>query len=414
MKEFYDKNASKRSFKEGDMVSALLPLKTDPFSAKYSGPYKVKECHNDVNYTIATPDRRKSKQFCHINMLKPYYNRDYVVSEKEAALCVGAANPDDEDSMLIDDTNNIIVTNKMKNSNILLNLDDKLKHLSEVQIEQLKNIIIEFSDLFKDIPSRTHVIEHDVDVGDNFPIKQHPYRVNPTKLAAFDKEIDYMLSCDIIEPSKSAWSSPCILVPKPDGSLRFVTDFRKVNAVTKPDSYPLPKIIDCIDNIGNAVFVTTCDLLKGYWAVPLSSRAKEISAFVTPRGLWQYKVAPYGMRNSGATFQRLMNLVIHGLTNTCVYVDDVAIWSDDWESHLVHIKNFFIRCREANLTINLEKTDFGKSTVNYLGHKVGSGEICPKLAKVEAIYNFPVPNNKKALQRFLGMTGFFRRFCKNF
>ena len=136
-----------------------------------------------------------------------------------------------------------------------------------------------------------------------------------------------MLENDIIEESNSSWSSPCILVPKPDLSFRFCTDFRKVNTVTKSDTYPLPRIDDCIDKLGQVKFVSTYDLLKGYWQVPLTPRAKEISAFVTPRGLYQYKVLPFGMKNAPGTFQRLMNHVISGLQNTEVYIDDIIVYT---------------------------------------------------------------------------------------
>ena len=111
-----------------------------------------------------------------------------------------------------------------------------------------------------------------------------------------DKEIQYMLKNDIIEESESNWSSPCILVPKHDGGFRFCTDFRKDNDKTKSDSFPIPRIADCIDQIGNAKFVSTFDMLKGYWQVPL-----------TPGSLYQYKVIPFGMKNAPATFQRMIN-----------------------------------------------------------------------------------------------------------
>ena len=101
------------------------------------------------------------------------------------------------------------------------------------------------------------------------------------------EEIDYMLAHDILKLSNSEWNSPCVLVPKPDGSIRFCTDYRKVNAITKDDTYPLPRILDCIERVGNAKYFTKIDLLKGYWCVPLTKRAKEISAFVTPFGLYE-------------------------------------------------------------------------------------------------------------------------------
>ncbi len=116
-------------------------------------------------------------------------------------------------------------------------------------------------------------------------------------------------------PSSSAWSSPCLLVPKPDGSHRFCTDYRKVNAITKPDSFPLPLMEDCVDNVGLARFVTKLDLLKGYWQVPLTERAAEISAFVTPNNFFNYTVMAFGLRNAPATFQRLMNTILGDVAN---------------------------------------------------------------------------------------------------
>lgn len=136
---------------------------------------------------------------------------------------------------------------------------------------------------------------HDIVVEVDKPIKQHAYRVNPTKRILMQQEVEYLVKHGLAEPSNSAWSSPCILVPKPDDTPRFCTDFRKVNAVTKPDSFPLPRMEDCIDRVGSATYVTKLDLLKGYWQVPLTPRASEVSAFVTPDHFLQYTVMPFGL-----------------------------------------------------------------------------------------------------------------------
>ena len=134
--------------------------------------------------------------------------------------------------------------------------------------------------------------------------------MNPTKAKYLDQEIQYLLENDFIEHSQSSWSSPCILVPKPDGSYRMSTDYRKVKNLTKSNNFLIPRMDDCVDKIGNAKYVSKFDLLKGFWQIPLSERAKEVSAFVTPHGLYQYKVMPFGMRNSPATFQRHINRII--------------------------------------------------------------------------------------------------------
>ncbi|CAB4005229.1 Retrovirus-related Pol poly from transposon, partial [Paramuricea clavata] len=305
-------------------------------------------------------------------------------------------------------------TTKLSNSDVLRNMDSKLSHLQPSQRQDVLDLVNEYAQLFPDIPSRTDMISHDVDIGDASPIKQHPYRLNPSKAKYLDQEIQYLLENDFIEHSQSSWSSPCILVPKPDGSYRMCTDYRKVNNLTKSDNFPIPRMDDCVDKIGNAKYVSKFDLLKGFWQIPLSERAKEVSAFVTPRGLYQYKVMPFGMRNSPATFQRLINQIISQIDGCEGYIDDVIIYSDTWEEHLEILRKFFKRLSEAKLTINLVKSEFGCGHVTYLGHIVGQGQVKPVNAKVEAIADFPQPTTKKHIMRLLGMAGYYRKFCPNF
>ena len=182
-----------------------------------------------------------------------------------------------------------------------------------------------------------------MDVGDSALIKQHPYRVSPMKKELLDKEFQNMLQNDIIEESQSNWSSPCILVPKHDCEFRFCTDFRKVNDKT----FPIPRIAYCIDQIGDANFVSTFDMLKGVWQVPLTKQAHEISAFVTPSGSYQYKVMPFGMKNAPATFQRMVNKLVQDIDGCEGFIDDVVIYSDNWLDHICQIKRFFQIMREA-------------------------------------------------------------------
>ena len=175
---------------------------------------------------------------------------------------------------------------KLENSDILRNLNNKLSHFEPSQQEELKQLIHEYEHLFPDIPTRTNKIYHDVIVEDSKPIKQHPYRMNPLKQKYLQDEVKYLLENDFIEASQSNYSSPCILVPKSNGTYRMCTDYRKVNSVTKTDSFLMLRIDDCIDKVGNSRYVTKFDLLKGFWQVPLTDRAKEVSAFATPNGLY--------------------------------------------------------------------------------------------------------------------------------
>ena len=418
MKARYDKHISKRKFEPGQRVLALLPVQGKPLQARYFGPYLIDKKLSDLNYILVTPDRRKQKQLCHINMLKPYIDRNnpknVVVQPVNVVSSSCLENNKQETDMSESDLNSRLSTARLQNSDILQNLDSKLAHLQPSQRQDVKELIQEYKHLFGDVPTRTNIIYHDVDVGDAKPIKQHPYRLNPSKAKYLHEEVKYLLDNDLIEPSKSNWSSPCILVPKPDGSYRMCTDYRKVNNVTKTDTFPIPRIDDCIDRVGKAKYVTKFDLLKGFWQVPLTDRAREISAFVTPDGLFQYKVMPFGMKNSPASFQRMINEITSGLDGCEAYIDDVILCSDTWEEHIKLMRKFFERLSKALLTVNLNKSEFGLARVTYLGHTVGQGQVKPVEAKISAISDFPAPTNKRQLMRFLCVDEYYRKFCPNF
>ncbi len=238
---------------------------------------------------------------------------------------------------------------------ILLNLSSHLSYLTEKERSDVTELVVSFPSLFLDVPGRTSIIEHDIDVGTSCPVKQNAYRVNPFKRDLLKQEVNYLLTHNLAESSFSSWSSPCVLVNKPDGSYRFCTDYRKLNSVTKPDCFPLPRVDDCVDHIGSARYVSKFDLLKGYWQVPLTNRAKELSAFVTPDVFLQYMVMPFGVRNAPATFQRLVNRILYGMSGCEAYLVDVVLYSSSWSEHLNQIKELFSRLAKANLNIFEEK-----------------------------------------------------------
>ena len=304
---------------------------------------------------------------------------------------------------------------KLKNSEVLMDLDAMLSHLSTDQKSQITDVITEYGVIFSDVPGRTDLVCHDVDVGEHKPIKQLPYRLNPHKLENVESEIQYMVDHDMVTQSHSEWSSPVVLVAKSGGtSFRLCIDFRKVNSITKTDSYPIPRVDDCIDKIGQAQYVSKFDLLKGYWQVPLTPRAQEISAFVTPNGLYECKVMPFGMKNAPATFQRLMNHVTQTVSNCVVYIDDVIVYSSTFDDHVQSIRDLFDSLVNAKLTVNLSKCEIGKANVIYLGHVVGSGILRPVSAKVQSILDLSTPTCKRDVMRVLGTVGYYRRYCQNF
>lgn len=429
MKKLYDLRAEKRLYSPGDQVLVLSPVVESPFQAKFFGPCSVMKQVSEENYLIEMPNKRKSSKICHVNLLKPYHTRylssevsvntgettvggnPSLVASTEASSSSRVVAALEEEGGVLGDG---VLQPRLKNSEALGNLSVVLGHLDEDKRMQLINIIKSYPSLFSDTLSCTHLVEHDIDIGDAQPIKQHFYRLSPDKKEILESEVKYMLENRIAEPSSSAWSSPCLLVKKPDSTFRPCTDFRKINSVSKPDAYPLPRMEDCVDQVGAAKFVSKFDLLKGYWQVPLSNRAKEICSFITSSGLYSYTVMPFGLRNAPATFQRLMNTVVSGLHGCAVYLDDVVIYSDTWEEHIDRIKALLDRLVWANLTINLAKCEFARATVTYLGKVVGQGQVRPVEAKVAAIQAYPAPATKAELMRFLGLAGYYRCFCANF
>ena len=417
MKLRHDKKSVLRVFQPGEKVLVLLPLSGSSLQSRFSGPYTVERKISETDYVVQTPDRKRKSRVCHINMLKCYFSRvsDSPASPVAPVMSVSAAPPQYN---LADDglaeKSGLMPTARLRNSEILGTLEGFLSHLSASARADIIHLIEDNLLLFSDHPSQTSVLYHDIDVEGHKPMKQHAYRVNPTKRAMMQQEVSYLVEHGLAAPSTSAWSSPCVLVPKPDNTPRFCNDYRKVNSVTKPDSYPLPRMEDCIDRVGSAKYVTKLELLKGYWQVPLTPGASEISAFVTPDTFLQYTVMPFGLRNAPATFQRLMHIVLSGVKNCEAYLDDVVAYSSTWSDHLHTLSLIFSRLREASLTLNLAKCEFGKATVTYLGKQVDQGKVRPLAEKVQAIIDFPVPQSKKALRRFLVMCGYYRGFCRNF
>ncbi len=180
-------------------------------------------------------------------------------------------------------------------------------------------------------------------------------------------ELEAMLEMGVIEESHSDWASPIVLVPKTDGSVRFCVDYRKVNAVSKFDAYPMPRVDKLLDRLGTARIYSTLDLTKGYWQTPLSPLFKEKSAFTTPFGLHQFVTLPFGLFGAPATFQRLMDKILQPHTTyAAAYLDDIIIYSQDWQRHMVHLQEVLRALRGAGLTANPKKCAIGRVTLHYI------------------------------------------------
>ena len=218
------------------------------------------------------------------------------------------------------------------------------------------------------------------------------------------KLVKEMLDKDVIQPSESPWASPVVLVRKKDGSTRFCVDYRRVNAVTRKDAYPLPQVDETLDTLAGSKWFSTLDLISGYWQVEVSPEDQEKTAFTTPSGLFEFKVMPFGLCNAPATFQRLMDMVLAGMQwKSClVYLDDVIIVGKTFQDHLCNLRKVFQRLRDAGLKLKSAKCDFCSLQVEFLGHIVSIDGVRTDPSKTEKVAQWPVPKTRKEVQQFLG------------
>ncbi|KAL0151201.1 hypothetical protein M9458_053392 [Cirrhinus mrigala] len=268
-------------------------------------------------------------------------------------------------------------------------------HLSPTQKVELQHLIGQFSDVFSTVPGQTHVLHHDIRMPLGVIVRQRPYRVPEARRQAIEEEVQQMLKLGVIEPSHSPWSSPIVMVPKPDGTLRFCNDFRRLNEVSEFNGYPMPRVDELLDRLGRARFISTLDLMKGYWQVPLSNDAKPKTAFSTPSGHWQYRTLPFGLHGAPATFQCMMDILLQPHQSyAAAYLDDVVIHSERWEDHLDRLRRVLTELQRAELTANPRKCHLALSEVKYLGFQVGRGLIKPQEKKIEAVRSAPRPATK--------------------
>ena len=387
MKVYYDQKARERIFKEGDLVLALLPDEQDKLQAAWHGPYQVLKKITPVTYVIDVPEKRKRERTMHVNALKMWETPQGQI------LSIVEENGEEE-------------TDKEKERN---------DELTESQKKQLDKLLQKHSKVLSTTPGRTTLLQHTIDTGDSRPIRCVPYRIAHAWIDKLKMEIETLLKQGIIEHSTSPWSSPVLPVKKKDGSIRLCVDYRRLNTVTLPDPYQMPRIEDLIDKLGKAKVLTKLDLTKGYYQVPVSQVDQLKTAFLTPFGKFQFRAMPFGLRNAPSTFQRLMDVALMDKSEYCVaYMDDVLIFSNNWEEHIKHIDEVLSKLEELGLTAKPEKCEWAKVSCTYLGHVIGRGFVNPEEAKVESIKTYKQPKTKTDLRAFLGLVGYYRRFIPDF
>ena len=405
-KRHYDRKAKPRRLEVGDRVLILLPTDSNKLLMQWRGPYTVESRVGANDYRVKVGSKTKTY---HVNMLKKYISREPeenvvpVDDTDGATVSVAGVIHQDVDPELgeVPDLEGYRQREGVRD----VKLGDELP---EDQRRVLKDLVRRYPDVFTDMPGETDVIQHQIRLTDDTPIRCKPYPLPYAMREELRNEVDTMLEMGVVRPSTSPYASPIVMVKKKDGSNRVCVDFRKLNKITEVDPEPMTTAEDLFRRLSGKKYLSKIDLTKGYWQIPVAPEDVHKTAFVTPDGQYEFTRMPFGMVNSGATLVRGLRKILEGMPGVGSYVDDIVIYSDSWEDHIKTLKELFGRLRKARITARPTKCLLGASRMEFLGHQVGGDVITPSRDNLEKVRNTPRPTTKKQVRSFLGLVGYYR------
>ena len=447
----YDKKTQDRKFSVGEEVLVLLPSASNKLLSSWLGPFPItKVFHPDYRVLV----KGKEKVF-HANMLKRYVRReeaaDVAVGGSKCVQSVGDFVPWREISPLLDEvdmsvpkvpstssgdfhavesvcsagvvqdhgedvsipTLSVPMSTSIPDEDVsCVQFDDAL---SEVQLDELKAVFQAHADILTTRPgvfSGNLMLE--IPLTSDVPIRRKMYNLPFSSKEVVEKEIQVMLDLEIIEPSKSPYSSPVVLVRKKDGSCRFCIDFRGLNKITVFDAEPIPNVEDLFVRLAHSRFFTKIDLAKGYWQILVLPEDRPKTAFATHQGLFQFIRMPFGLVSAPAVFARMMRMLHLADLSAENFFDDILVHSASWSDHLHHVRNVLDRLKSYGLTARPSKILAGFQSLEFLGHVVGSGVLRPDESKTEKILQVSTPTTKKQVRSLLGLLSFYRRYIPGF
>ena len=362
------------------------------------------KCFGEIQLDIIIPGLRRSYPWTVViaDTINPLLGADFL---RHYGLILNCS-----DGRLIDETTRRYVQGgrvTARIQNITVNNHSDLP-------ERIQSLLQKFPKLTRPrteqpLASNTRVT-HVIDTGDNAPTYAKVRQLSEEKYEAAKREFAELLKAGIVRPSKSPWSSPIHLVPKPTtGKWRVCGDFRHLNHLTKPDRYPIPNINSLGSKLFKKKIFSKIDLLQAYHQIPIQKADIEKSAVITPFGLFEYLFMPFGLRNSSSTFQRFMDSIFMDVGCVFVYIDDILVFSESEEQHHSDLEKVLSLLEENNLKISIDKCQFYKSNIEFLGYNASAEGLKPTAQKVKDIKNFPEPTDSKSLRRFLGMINFYRK-----
>lgn len=285
--------------------------------------------------------------------------------------------------------------------------------------ENLQKLIKKYEHCFSDelaTIGKCKTTSMQIEVTTVTPVRLRPYQVPFAKQLTVKKLIDELMQNDIITKSTSPYASPIVLVAKPNGEDRLCVDYRSLNQITVKQPFPMPVIDELLAKLSGNKYFTSMDLISGYYQIPVEPNSQKYTAFVTHEGHYQFTRMPFGLVNAPSVFQSLMNDLISSLPpgEVVAYLDDTVIPSTTIKEGLERLERFLQALAKVGLTLRMDKCVFLRERIKFLGHSVSIDGIQPGDNKVNAIKDFPAPQNIHEVRRFIGLTGFFRKFVENY
>ena len=298
-------------------------------------------------------------------------------------------------------------------------LDESKKGLDDEQVAKLEQLLSTYQDVFAksdfDLGDFT-AVSHSIDTGQAAPIKQGLRRTPLHFRGEEDGHLNKMLTAGVIQPSVSEWASPPVLVRKRDGTVRWCVDYRALNAITRKDVFPLPRIEECVDALEGNIWFSKLDANSAYWQVRLDDDSRPKTAFTTRRGLFEFVRMPFGLCNAPATFSRVINLILSGLNweTVLAFLDDICVLGRSFEDHLHNLEGVFKRFRKYGLRMKPRKCSLFKKEVEFLGRLVSKNGVQLMPESIRAVSQWPELKSVKDVQKFIGLTNYHRLFIKSY
>ena len=434
-----NKHAKLRTLEPGDQVLVISPKPQNKLEFIWKGPAVVVERKGVVSYKIRFDSG--TERIYHINMLKKFISRDKpeTVSEVET----NKESRKDDNNTEIEDESEIDVVgvsaavmglietsedecddevlckeeiNSMESyhieqtetwKDIRINPD-----LSEDKKHKLRELLEEYQDVFSDVPTKTHLITHEIKLNTDEPVYCKPYKVPINMVSKVNDELKQMLDQGIIERSNASYASPMVIIKKKNSdSLRLCIDYSRLNRISVVDPMPQPDVEDVLVKLSNSQLFSTFDACKGFYAIPMDDSSKDYTTFVTGDNMYKFNVMPFGLVNAPRTYSRMVKIMLHEAKNMDNFVDDIITFTtSDFDQHLETLRELFARARQANVKLRPSKARVGYTQIEFLGSIISEGQVKPNPESIEKIINAPIPRTKKGVRSLVGCINWLRKY----